>query len=168
MKSVGIINIVLSGIHILLNIVGFFVLYIQKAIIERVESPFEDFTPVGLENGIEDVYNVAFLSIPASTIAYVVLLWSGIKILQQNEIGFRFSRIAAYTIIGLYLLYTSYMYTVLSPLVETMSGGIPLFGVIYFAAALLGGIFACGYPVFLLFFLSSKRYEKNYPKTEPR
>jgi uncharacterized paraquat-inducible protein A len=158
MKAIGIINIVLGGLYIAMNLLGTLILYIEKIIFSSISNlPYNDFMPFDMGAYMADIFNLMLINLPLALIIYTMLLLGGIKIVKKDEAGIRLTKVSAWSIIAWYLAYMVFAYLTFEPYFEFFAGSGPIMAVIFVIAGIIGFVFTCGYPVFLLLYFRKPR-----------
>jgi hypothetical protein len=162
MKAIGIVNIILSSLYMGGYVIGLIVMYIEKLIFSSINDlSYPVYTSFDMNAYFSDLFNMMLLSFPVSIIIYGMLLLGGIKIVKKNEQGIRYTQISSLLIIVWYFVYMAYMYLVLTPYFENMAHMGGLFATIMFIiGGIVGLVFTCGYPVFLLIYFRKPRQFK--------
>jgi hypothetical protein len=165
MKAIGIINIVLGGLYIIMNALGLLIIYIEKLVFSSLndfsysEFSYNEFMPFDMNAYMSDLFNIMLFSVPVSIIAYGILLLGGIKILKKNETGIRMIKASSWIIIAWFIAYMVYFYLTMTPYFEAMAGGM-FVSVMFIIGGIIGFVFTCGYPIFLLIYFSKPRQFK--------
>ena len=158
MKAIGIINIALGGLYIVMNLIGLLIIYIEKIIFSSLQNaPVKDFMPFDMGAYMSDLFNLMLISVPVSIIAYGMLLLGGVKILNKNESGFRLTKTSSWIIIVWFIVYMVYSYLTISPYFESFIGNSVLMILLFIVGGLIGFVFTCGYPIFLLIYFNKPR-----------
>ncbi len=158
MKAIGIINIVLGGLYIVMNLIGTLIIYIEKVVFSSMANlSYNDFMPFDMGSYMSDIFNMMLINLPVSLIIYGMLLLGGIKIVKKDEAGIRFTKISSWTIIVWYFVYMAYAYLTLSPYFEFFAGSGIFMAVMFIIGGIFGFVFTCGYPVFLLIYFRKPR-----------
>jgi hypothetical protein len=162
MKAIGIVNIILSSLYMGGYVIGLIVMYIEKLIFSSIyDLSYPVYMPFDMNAYFSDLFNMMLVSFPVSIIIYGMLLLGGIKIVKKNEQGIRYTKISSLLIIAWYFVYMAYMYLVLTPYFENMAHMGGIFATIMFIiGGIVGLVFTCGYPVFLLIYFRKPRQFK--------
>ena len=154
-----------------MNLVGLLVIYIEKLIFSSLSDftygdypydqfSYNDYMPFDMGAYMSDLLNLMLLSLPVAMIAYGILLFGGIKILKKNVIGIQLTKISSWVIIVWYFAYMAYFYLTMSHYFESLSGGSVFVTIMFIFGGLVGFVFTCGYPIFLLIYLRKPRQFK--------
>lgn len=158
MKAIGIINIVVGSLYITMNLIGLLLIYIEKVIFSSIpQMEFNEFVAFDISGYFNDIFNLMLISVPVSVIAYSLMLIGGIRILGRNETGIGLTKTSSWIIILWFIIYILYAYYIFSPYIEQFTGETVLLPILYFFCSLVGFVFTCGYPVFLLIYFNKPR-----------
>ena len=160
MKAIGIINIILGGMYIIMNLISLLIIYIEKVIFTKLHYGLNEFIPFNLEAYMNDLFDVMLVTVPLSLIAYILFLMGGVKILKKNHVGIKLTKTSSWIIIASYFFYMAYMYIVLSPYIEQLMINKTFMLVILIIILIFGFVFTCGYPIFLLIYFNKPRQFK--------
>lgn len=159
MKAVSIISIIYGAIVLISAIISLPIIYIEKIVFERIPAMSYGYEAhINMSEIFSDMMSKMIIVMPLQAIINALLLISGIKMLKKNNIGITYAKYAAIFSIIWYIFYSVYMKSVFVGMFSMN----PIFGSIgegfYYVTIILGGIFACAYPVFLLFYLNKKSF----------
>jgi hypothetical protein len=168
MKAIGIINIILGGLNIIMNIVALLLIWVEKIIFTSLNDymyndfsynsfSYNSYMPFDMGSYMSDLLNVMLLSFPVAMIAYIMMLMGGIKILKKNETGIQLTKISSWVCIAWYFAYMAYFYMTMSHYFESMAGGSIFVSIMFIFGSLIGFVFTCGYPIFLLIYFRKPR-----------
>ena len=158
MKAIGIINIVLGGLCIIGNLIGTLIIYIEKIIFSSmINLPYNEFMPFDMGTYMSDIFNLMLINLPVVLIIYVMLLLSGIKIVKKDEAGIRLAKVSSWSIIAWYFAYMAFAYITFAPYFELFAGSGIFMAIMFIIGGLIGLVFTCGYPVFLLLYFRKPR-----------
>jgi len=158
MKAIGIINVALGGLYIIMNIIGLLIIYIEKMIFSSIsDASFNQYMPFDMGSYMSDIFKMMLINLPFSLIIYGMLLFSGIKILKKDEAGIRLTKVSSWTIIVWFFVSMSYSFLTLSHYFESFTGSNAFMVVMLIFGGIIGFIFTCGYPIFLLIYFKKPR-----------
>ena len=134
MKAIGIINVVLGGLNIIMNVVGLLLIWIEKIIFSSLNDftyneysynsfSYNSYMPFDMSSYMSDLLKVMLVSFPVAMIAYTIMLFGGIKILKKNLTGILLTKISSWVAIVWYFAYMTYFYMTMSHYFESMTGG---------------------------------------------
>ena len=156
MKAIGIVNIAWSGINILGALVGLVIIWVEKMIFFR--SPLMNNLNFGFDftSYMNTIFDIMLIFTPLTLIVFSFLLIGGIKILKLNNDGIRYTKIAAISIIMWYIVYMVYSFYSLVPVFQNVPNFNAILSIIIAISIIMGLIFVCGYPIFLLIYLRNR------------
>ena len=161
MKAIGIINVILGSLYILMNLIGTLIIYIEKIIFSSLGNmPYNEFMPFDMSSYMSDLFDMMLINLPVSLIIYGLFLFGGIKILKKDQTGIILTKTSAWCIIAWFFAYMTYTYLTLSKYFEFLHEGGIILGIIFIIGGIVGFVFTCGYPVFLLIYFRKPRVFK--------
>jgi len=156
MKAIGIVNIAWSGINILGALISLVIIWVEKMIFSR--SPLMNEINLGFDftSYMNTIFDIILIFTPLTLIVFSFLLIGGIKILKLNNDGIRYTKIAAISIIMWYIVYMVYSFYSLVPVFQNVPNFNAILSIIIAISIIMGLIFVCGYPIFLLIYLRNR------------
>jgi len=156
MKAIGIVNIAWSGINILGALISLVIIWVEKMIFSR--SPLMNEINLGFDftSYMNTIFDIILIFTPLTLIVFSFLLIGGIKILKLNNDGIRYTKIAAISIIMWYIVYMVYSFYSLVPVFQNVPNFNAILSIIVVFSIIMGLIFVCGYPIFLLIYLRNR------------
>ncbi|OFX42327.1 MAG: hypothetical protein A2046_04010 [Bacteroidetes bacterium GWA2_30_7] len=159
MKAISIISIIYGAIVLISAIISLPIIYLEKILFEKIPMMSHGYgVTFNMPDLLGDMLNKMMIVMPLQAIINVLLLISGIKMLKKNNIGITYAKYASIFSIIWYIFYAIFMKSVfvnlfsMNPIFRNIGEGF------YYFIVISGGIFACAYPVFLLFYLNKKSF----------
>jgi len=158
MKTVSIISIVYGVLGLIWGTLLLAILRFETALISNIPFPAEVtelFDVKKMLHIINDIWSVLFPFIILIAVTYLV---SGILGMNDRPHAVTFGLLAAAFNITWYIAYIVIMQVELIPMID-FGDLFPkkLFHTMFILGMLINAVFYCGYPVFLIIFLSRKR-----------
>jgi len=159
MKAVGIISIIYGSLVIIYGIFSLLMISVYANLIRFIPELDAYMYGFDLEAYMFIILGVLKILMPLAIVVGAIYLWGGIGAVRKVSSIFQL-RLAAILNIIWYLLY---IYLFLTRILPFLNGLLfdfdlgPLFNIIFIFAFLIGAIFYCGYPVFLLIWLRKER-----------
>lgn len=164
MKAIGIITIIYSSLSILGSILTLPILYLEKIIFSRMPIHYHSYSTYNDElnsrmvDFFDDIFNKMIIVMPVYLVISVLLLLSGIKMIKKQNIGITYAKYASVFTLIWYVFYAIMFKSVFNNIVQLTGEIMPIFDVIYYFAIIVGGVFSCGYQIFLLIYLRNKQF----------
>ncbi len=158
MKAVSIISIVYGTLGIIWGTLIMVVMKIQKAIISNITFPDEALEIVDIPTMFDMLHGIMSFLIPFVLLIGAIYIVSGILGIIGKSQTYIFGMVAAVFNIFWYVAYVIFLQTELVPLFD-FNEIFPanFFNILFFLGILVNAVFYCGYPVFLIIFLSQRR-----------
>lgn len=169
MRTIGILNIIFGGLGILSGFVGIIALLIQRLVFKLMEQPvmLEDETAGDFFSAMISMNDLGLIATPFTITISVLFLIGGIRILKKQPNSVNTSILACYMGIIFYaiyiIVYRIYFIQSLFDMVPYLNKS--FLDLMFIVGTIIGGVFVCGYPVFLLIYLKKSRYEKYFEQS---
>jgi len=157
MKTIGIISTVYGSFGILMNLIGLIAISFQRIVIKAI--PFSELkdAPFDIKEFITSIHSVGFIFIPLAIIIGIMFLISGIKMINDKPDAVTLTRFSSIFDIIWYISYIIVIYLTLVPVFSELPPiGERVISMVIVLSGIIGTIFSCGYPVFLLIYLRKK------------
>lgn len=161
MKTISIISILYGTLGLIWGTLIMVIVRIQKAIFENFPFPDEINEYFDVQSMMEVLHDIWGWLLPFILVIAIVYIVSGILGLTDKPMSVTFTYLAAVFNIIWYVAYVIILQVELLPVMD-FSQFFPqkLFTLLFFAGTLLNAVFYCGYPVFLIIFLSRQKQIK--------
>ncbi|KPK82010.1 MAG: hypothetical protein AMS27_14955 [Bacteroides sp. SM23_62_1] len=162
MKAVSIISIVYGTMGFIWSSIVLVGIGIQKAILENVPFPEEVLIYIDIPKMIEVIHGIMLFLMPFVFIIAAVYIVSGILGLSNKSQAYMFGILAAVFNIFWYVAYVIILQMELVPLFN-FNDVFPekLFNLIFLLGTIINAVFYCGYPIFLIIYLSQQRKQTS-------
>jgi len=161
MKAVSIISIVYGTLGIIWSTIILGVIRLEKAIISNIPFPDEAMEIIDIPAMMEVLHGIMSFLIPFVMLIGAVYIVSGILGINGKPQSYMFGMLAAVFNIFWYVAYVVFLQMELAPLFN-FSEIFPakLFNTLFLLGTIVNAIFYCGYPVFLIIFLSQRKQRR--------
>ena len=158
MKAVSIISIVYGTLGIIWSTIILGAIRIQKAMISNIPFPDEVLEIIDIHSMMEAIHGIMSFLMPFVLLIGAVYIVSGILGINARPQAYLFGMLAAVFNIFWYVAYVVFLQMELVPLFN-FNEFFPakLFNTLFLLGTIVNAVFYCGYPVFLIIFLSQRR-----------
>jgi hypothetical protein len=158
MKPVSIISIVYGALGIIWGTAVSMIIHLQATVIGNIPFPEEVTSIIDVQALIAALDNIWKVLFPFIFVIATIYIISGILHLTSKLQYYSLAYIAAILNIGWYVAYMIMIQSEMLPLID-LEGLFPqnLFNVMIAVGMVFNSVFYCGYPVFLIVFLSAQR-----------
>lgn len=165
MKAVGVISIIYGSLAILWSISSLIVMSLFGKFIGFIPEFDQAELPIDFEAYIQSIVYLINIVMPIAMIVGGIYLWGGINVVRKVSGSFQL-RLAAILNIAWYIIYIYLFATRILPQFagwftefEELKYMNSIFYVVFIFSFIMGAVFYCGYPVFLLFYLKNRSEE---------
>lgn len=158
MRPISIISIVYGSLGIIWGTAVSMIIHLLTAIIGNIPLPEEVVSIVDIHRLLVTLDNMWRFLFPFIFVIATIYIISGILHLTSRQQHVSLAYIASILNIAWYLVYMIMLQTELLPLIN-LDGFFPqkLFNMLFAIGMIFNAVFYCGYPVFLIIFLSQQK-----------
>jgi len=172
MKTVGIISIIYGSLAILYGVFSLLAMLVYANIFGFIPELDQDMLGVDFEAYIHSIADLVRAVMPIAIIAGGIYVWGGINVVKKIRGIFQLQLAAVLNILWyiFYIyLFVSKVYPVFMDVFGSFDEIYQLRGFIFVAfiiSFIIGAVYYCGYPVFLLIYLKKQNSEGRIQNSE--